>query len=272
MPMILINGEAKEHISVLDRGLQYGDGLFETLAVINGQVLHWSRHWQRLQKACQQLYLPMPEQQFFLEDIKRVTGDKSKAVVKIIYTRGGAGRGYAFTAMQPTRVVMGFPWPDYSEDNQLKGVELFLCQTRLAQQPLLAGLKHLNRLENVLARHEWSDKKYAEGLVLDTDGNVIEATMSNVFLIKNQALFTPLLSQCGVEGITRQRLIENAKQVKIPVSITKLGMDDVWAADEMFVCNSLIGIWPVKKVQQKKFELTESQDSITRRLQLSINH
>ncbi len=269
--MILINGKPEQTLSCLDRGLQYGDGLFETIALRNGKLQNWSLHWQRLTIGCERLYLPFPEEEKILDDIGQVTSGVESAVVKILYTRGVGGRGYAFSEVTPTRIIMQFPLPKYPDTNSNEGVNLYLCKTRLAHQPLLAGLKHLNRLENVLARNEWDDTKYAEGLLCCTKGSVIEGTMSNIFMVKNKMLYTPELSQCGVRGVTRTRIIQLAEENKMKVVEDNLSLDDLWQADEIFICNSIIRIWPVKNIADFNFSTSPNLNPVTRQLQHLIN-
>lgn len=264
--MILINGQPGEQLSVLDRGLQYGDGLFETIAVKDSKLRYWDLHWQRFSKGCKRLNLPSPDESQCLAEINQVLENQSQAVIKLIYTRGAGGRGYRFTEMQPTRIVMRHPWPEYGSANT-QGIALYLCETRIAVQPKLAGIKHLNRLENVLARNEWQDDYYAEGLMLSTDDNVIEGTMSNVFLVQGNTLLTPDLTQCGVQGVMRQHLLNLASQYKMKIQIRNLTMDDVTQAEEMFVCNSLFGIWPVQTIGDKTFN---TENPLTQRLQQLI--
>jgi len=269
--MILINGRVGSSVDCLDRGLQYGDGLFETLRIENGQIQHWSLHWQRLVDGCERLYLPFPNQQLLLSEIEQVIAEQQSAVVKIIYTRGVTDRGYAFSEINPNRIVACFPMAEYAKENWLEGVELFLCKTRLAHQPLLAGLKHLNRLENVLARNEWRDKKFADGLMCCTDGFIIEATMSNFFLVKNGRLKTADLSQCGVAGVMRAHILQIASKQQIETSIENLTFDDLQNADEVFICNSVIGIWPVKKIDSYTFVTDMNKNGVTRTIQALLN-
>ncbi|MDX1812470.1 MAG: aminodeoxychorismate lyase, partial [Gammaproteobacteria bacterium] len=168
------------------------------------------------------------------------------------YTRGVGERGYRYSAMMPTRIIMQSSWPEYSHDVGA-GIKLFLCETRVAKQPALAGIKHLNRLENVLARNENISAEFAEGLMLSLDSEVIEGTMSNVFLVQDNVLKTPELSQCGVQGVMREHVLAIAKSLDIGTEVTKLSMNDVASADEMFMTNSLIGIWPVVAIGAKQF-------------------
>ncbi|MDH3325937.1 MAG: aminodeoxychorismate lyase [Gammaproteobacteria bacterium] len=274
----LINGKADLILSSQDRGLQYGDGLFETLVAENGEVKNWSLHLARLSEGCERLFLPQPNELQLLTEIDHLLSDTGKEIVKIIISRGLGPRGYAFKEVVPTRVINVYPWPELPDKNEKTGIELFICQTRIARQPALAGIKHLNRLENVLARHEWQDQKYAEGLMLDTENNVIEGTMSNLFIVKNNKLQTPDLTQCGVNGVTRQRILNIASEKEITLEVIDLSMKQLEQADEVFVCNSVIGLWPVRKIKEKRFLIapvysraTEtSANPITRFLQKSL--
>ena len=267
----LVNGENKATVSCQDRALQFGDGLFETIAVLNGELIHWSKHWQRLSSGCERLFIPTPDESVLIQEIRSLIDNKQqKQVIKLIYTRGVSERGYKFGDIEPTRIVCQSAWPEFNPKNAEVGIELYLCKTRLSQQPLLAGLKHLNRLENVLARHEWQDNKYAEGLMFDLNNLVIEGTMSNLFMVKNGELKTPDLSRCGVAGITRQRILDVAKEENIDINIFDINEKSLFEADEIFMCNSLIGIWPVKKIGEHKFDTRNDSNSITRFLQQKI--
>lgn len=267
--MIRINGQAVSEISAYDRGLHYGDGLFETIAVKNGKLTHWHYHWQRLLKGCERLNIDPPTESIVCNEIDDLVNHDAQAVIKLIITRGSGGRGYKYAAMQPTRILFKYPWPEYAVENQ-NGIELFLCETRLSIQPTLAGIKHLNRLENVLARNEWSDNRIVEGLMLATDERVVEGTMSNVFWAKEQRLFTPDITQVGVAGVMRQHILNLTKNYEMDVNIGDYFLSDIYQADELFVCNSLIGIWPVKKFENKTFTLAGSNISLTKKLQTLI--
>ena len=143
------------------------------------------------------------------------------------------------------------PLPDYPRRYYDNGVRVRLCRTRLATQPLLAGIKHLNRLENVLARAEWSDPDIAEGLMCDTDGKLICGTMSNLFLVKDGALLTADLTHCGVAGVTRQMVIEFARDNNVPIRVAGVNIEDMIAADELFLVNSVIGVWRITALERK---------------------
>ena len=241
----LVNGIENGQLPLIDRGMQYGDGLFETIAVFNGKPRHWQLHMQRLHNGCETLGMASPDAENLRDEIARVALDMPRAVVKVIISRGIGERGYVYTTEQmPTRIVASFNFPQYPLSHYQQGVRLRVCDTRLGIQPALAGIKHLNRLENVLARNEWHDDVYAEGLMLDMNGNVIEGTMSNLFWVENGKLFTPRLNQCGVCGIMRQRVIETVADMDIECAEEQAGLERIQHADELFVSNSIIGIWP----------------------------
>lgn len=261
-----IDGSAADLLSVKDRGLAYGDGLFETILVKAGQPLLFERHLQRLalggKRLALALDLPLIERECQMFALQMTEG-----VMKLIVTRGDGLRGYGpGVGAQPRRILQGGPLPVYPQQNALQGVRLFPCRTRLAEQPLLAGLKHLNRLEQVLARGEWSDEQYAEGLMRDTSGRIVEAVFSNLFLVKGGVVLTPELSRCGVAGVMRAELLALAEQANLPLRALDLQLSDLQKADEVFVCNSVYGIWPVRAFEQRNWPV----GPVTRKLQTLV--
>jgi len=248
----LVNGVATSHVGVMDRGLMYGDGVFRTLRVAGGRPLCWSRHYRRLCSDCSRLGIAPPEASR-LEGEIAVLVEEANCVLKIVITRGEGGRGYGARALTPTRILLRTPLPDHPPSYRREGVRLHLCKLRLAHQPRLAGVKHLNRLENVLARAEWSDPEVPEGLLLDEEGMVIEGTMSNLFLRRGDRLLTPDLSLCGVAGVQRERILEKAPRLGLKPEVGRFGLPELLAAEEVFVCNSIIGLWPVRALGQHPF-------------------
>ncbi len=254
---MLVNGKSTTPIPALDRGLQYGDGLFETLAVIEGSPCLWPRHMERLRQGCERLAIPLPDTALLLKEVRQESTGHPKAVVKIIITRGEGGRGYRPDNLtRPTRLIHTSPWPDYPMDMQTRGVAVRLCSTRLGCNPALARIKHLNRLEQVLAQQEWSDPEVAEGLMLDTRGRVIEGTMSNLFVWRNGELKTADLTHCGVAGVMRGLVVDTACSLDIPVVSCELSLANLQEADALFLTNSLIGICPVRELDGKGFDVT----------------
>lgn len=247
---MLINGTPGSSISIHDRGLLYGDGVFRTLRIKGGQPLHWDIHHQKLQHNCQSLKLTCPPAALLLEELQQLAAHQPEAVAKIIITRGKGERGYAIPAQTaPTRILSLSPLPQYPAHFYEQGIKLHVCGLRLAHQPRLAGIKHLNRLENVLAAAECSDLDIPEGLLLDNEGSVIEGTRSNLFAVFGSELATPDLSLCGVAGTQRERVLEWAAQQGVPCRTRRLGLQELLDADELFLVNSIIGLWPVRELQ-----------------------
>ncbi|MCF6282308.1 MAG: aminodeoxychorismate lyase [Candidatus Polarisedimenticolaceae bacterium] len=257
MNQSLLNGEQTTLIALTDRGLQYGDGLFETIALSAGQLTLWSYHIERLNAGCRRLAIPVPDESLLLKEAELLTKGVKQGVVKIIITRGSGGRGYRPpVSAEPNRIVTLHSWPDYPAAWFKTGVVLRLCQTRLGSNPSLAGIKHLNRLEQVLARREWSDPEIAEGLMLDGNGQVIEATQSNLFLLYDGQLVTPDLSCCGVAGTVRRLVMEVAQEQAIPLEISAVTLQQVRQADALFLTNAITGILPVKQFEKVRYDVT----------------
>ena len=248
----LINGEINSEISIFDRGLQYGDGIFETIAVEKGALLCWDDHLKRLESGCTRLNIPLQDNEVLKKETLSLIDTDKKGVIKIIITRGQGGRGYA-SPEEPklSRIISFYPFPDYPVENSEDGVSVRLCEYRYANNEVLAGIKHLNRLEQVLARSEWSDSSIAEGIVLDNTDNVIEGTMSNVFCVINNVLCTPQLNLCGVEGVIRNKIIELATKLDVSIEVKTISLEELKTADEIFVCNSVIGVWPVTNLEKQ---------------------
>ena len=250
----LINGKVFDQIEIFDRALHYGDGVFETIAIQDGKVLCFDEHLNRLEKGCKKIKIPVQDKTIIKNEILSLTENTDRAVVKIIITRGQGGRGYKIPDnIESTRIISLFPWPDYSSELSIFGIKTKLCNYRYSNNPVLAGIKHLNRLEQILARAEWGDKKIIEGIVMNSDNYIIEGTMSNIFCILEKTLYTPDLSLCGIEGIVREKIINLADKLKFKIEIKKITLDFLLNAEEIFMCNSLIGIWPVNSIDKKVF-------------------
>ena len=266
----LVNGRDTENLPVADRGLQYGDGLFETIALKNGKPLLWERHLQRLGEGCQRLGLVSPDGQLLRKELDQIVGTEPRAVAKIILTRGLSSRGYQpVEASSCTRIVQRLVWPVSPENAAREGVAVRWCTTRLARQPRLAGLKHLNRLEQVLARAEWQDD-YAEGLMLDSDGLVIEGTKTNLFaVLADGTLVTPDLSQSGVAGVMRAQILDSVTALGLVCKIEPVSMGMLESAQELFLTNSLIGLWPIRQLEARHYVVGPVSQKIQAALQTS---
>ena len=255
----IINGVESTMLSVDDRGLHYGDGLFETILVSNQQPQLWEEHLARLFLGCEKLAIIKPHAETLYEECLTLCQGQEKAVLKILITRGSGGRGYRPLtlehAREPTRIIQLHPYPSYPAENWQKGIHLRLCQTPISEHPVLAGIKHINRLENVLARSEWNDEDIAEGVMTNQAGHWIEGTMSNIFLARAGKLYTPDLSRCGVQGIMRQQVIKLADQLGIPCETCAIDNAFVQSVDEIFVTNSAIGLWPVRQFEENTYQI-----------------
>ncbi len=250
--MILINGEEKPCLDFSDRGLQYGDGLFETIEVKNSRAVFLNQHLNRLSVGCQKLLIPFSNISDLKNEIETVISNQERAVLKVLITRGVGGRGYQQPEfIKPTRIVTLHPFPQYPDSFKTQGVKVRFCHSRLGLNPNLARIKHLNRLEQVMARSEWQGADFQEGLMLDINDNVVEGTMSNLFLVKNSCLYTAKLDQCGILGIIREIVFLAAADLQIKIVENRLQTQQCYEADELFLTNSIIGLWPIKQLQQQ---------------------
>lgn len=246
---IFINGQPTDSLSAFDRGLQYGDGVFETIAVNAGEPLALEEHLIRLSGGVKTLGFPVIDLSQLMDELSQVASTEEKSVLKIILTRGIGGRGYRSAGVEtvPTRIISSHPWPDYDRELYEHGIRLTLCETRLGCNPRLAGIKHLNRLEQVLARNEWSDPEILEGVMLDTCGNVTEGTMSNLFIIREERLLTPALEACGIHGVIRKLVLDAAAQNGLDCELAQISTGDLHASQEIFICNSVLGLCHVRE-------------------------
>jgi 4-amino-4-deoxychorismate lyase len=272
MKACLINGmlieDSTHAIDVMDRGLQYGDGLFETLRVANGAVRFWDAHYARLQSSCERLDIPAPTAIQLQNEASQVIGSTRDAVLKIIITRGVGGRGYrSSTKSLPTRIISLHDLPIALPLDG--GIEVRWCNTRLARNAQLAGLKHLNRLEQVLAQNEWRDDSIAEGLMMDTEGELICATAANVFVVSSGVLVTPDLRFSGIRGVMRTQVLAAAQTLRIEIDERALWPDELSTASEVFVGNAVRGIRSVVKLEQQTWSVGSVARSIYEHLQLS---
>ena len=264
-----VNGKPGNSISIRDRGLLYGDGVFRTLRVTLGKAQHWPLHYQKLQHDCAALGIICPDAALLSAELNDLIALHPDGVVKLIVTRGEGVRGYAPPAYaKPTHLWDVSPLPDYPADWATYGIKARLCQLHLSHQPRLAGIKHLNRLENVLAAAEWNDVDIAEGILLDISGNVIEGTRSNLFMVSTGTLLAPDLSLCGVAGLQRERVMEWAATHNMPCRVDQFELEELLAADEVFLVNSVIGLWPVRELQERSW----NQHPVAIQVQKDLNH
>lgn len=221
-----------------DRGAAYGDGLFETILVRGGRPLLWDEHLARLARGCHVLGIPMPAEHDLAAPLAEA--GPGLEVLKLTLTRGSGGRGYRPPAAPEPRLRWQLADFAPAESRWQTGVRVRHCRLRLASQPLLAGIKHLNRLENVLARAEWNDDAIAEGLLRDDAGRLVEATAMNLFWQRAGRLETPRLARCGVAGTLREALIS-----RLDIHEVEAGDEALTNAEAVWLGNSVQGVWPV---------------------------
>lgn len=245
----LVNGHVATEVGALDRGLAYGDGVFRTVRIDAGAPRWWEQHLDKLRQDCALLGLASPSNDAWEQDLAQLELPQS-GVMRLTVTRGEGPRGYRpTTASTPTRIVA--VWPAEHDAGDESGIKVRVCRLRLGHQPALAGVKHLNRLENVLARAEWQDPAIREGILLDQAGHVVSGVMSNVFLWQDGVLRTPRLDQCGVAGLARERLMNLAAKAGYGVEEAEITLGDLYAAEELMFTNSLIVLWRAASMENR---------------------
>ncbi len=249
-PIVLINGAKQSKISIFNRNSQFGDGLFETCLVENKKILFWINHFARLNRGCKQLKISKVDELVWLSDVKKALSlcSYDRCVVKLILSRGESQRGYGFKDdIKPVRAVIISELQKATLNNSFS---LEYCQSGYDSNPKLAGIKHCNRLEQVLAR---SDLKSDEGIMMDENRNVISVTQGNIYAIHGNTLITPKLDKCGVEGTRRAVILDLAKLLGIKVKVEALSVEKLGQADEVFISNSIIGIQSISQIGEISF-------------------
>jgi len=252
-----IDGVPATALPADDRGLQYGDGVFETVLVRGSRTRFLEAHLARLSQGCARLGITTEFLPLLRAEIEvAVAMAPPLAILKIIVTRGGARRrGYAPQGDETARRIVSL-WPAPARDAALgEGVDLRLASLRLGENPALAGIKHLNRLENVLAAAESGASAVFESLLLDTSGNLVSGVMSNVFIVRAGAVATPLIDRCGVAGVMRGVVLRECTALGIAIAEQRLTLDDLYSAAEVFITNARIGVVPVRRVGEHSFDM-----------------
>ena len=257
MATAFVNGRSADYLSITDRGLAYGDGLFETLSVVNGKPCLWQKHLNRLLLGCKRLGIIFKDISQLEEEVFLLSQQAgSHGVIKIIVTRGLGASGYRTQSSNRTvRIVQFQKREAFSEMLYHKGIVACFCKSRLTHNPQLAKIKHLCRLEQVIARMEWQDE-YHEGIMFDYQNNAIEGTMSNLFIVKDSALKTPRLDNCGVQGVMREWILEQCAEHRISAEEGEIDRQTILEADGLFFCNALIRIWPVRSIETCSYDIS----------------
>jgi 4-amino-4-deoxychorismate lyase len=266
--MVRVDGQVARELDALDRGLHYGDGLFETIACRGGQPRFLELHLERLTQGCARLGIPYPDPAGLAAQIREVAAAPPTCLIKVIVTRGSAtARGYGAHGDERARtVLLQYEWPPEEPACWTGGVRVRTARGRLGENPALAGLKHLNRLEQVLIRGEWSDPAIAEALVFSSSGSLVSGTMSNVFLVTEGRIMTPAITRAGVRGVMRRVVMREAQRNGLNVIETALDAAALAAAEELFLTNARMGIWPVRAVDG----VERAVGPVTRQLQQAL--
>jgi 4-amino-4-deoxychorismate lyase len=247
---VWINGRRCATLSYRDRGLQYGDGVFETMRVRRRGIRLLDLHLDRLYRSCRRLKIQVPKLLLVRRELERIAAGRKQGILKLMVTRGRGARGYRPSGRErATRIVTLEALPRAISAEAAKAVRLRVCATRLSTTPSLAGLKTLNRLDSVLARSEWTDARIWEGLMRDVDGNWVCGTMSNLFLRRGTVLMTPLLDRCGVAGIMRRWILECAASLGLRAVERRIRWEDLQSGEEVFMSNAVVGIRSVRTIE-----------------------
>ncbi|WP_192458665.1 aminodeoxychorismate lyase [Musicola keenii] len=259
-----IDGVQEQALSVLDRSAQFGDGCFTTARVSNGRIIWLERHLQRLQQAAERLRLPEIDWLLLQREMAQAAAGQEKGVVKVILTRGQGGRGYSPAGCHASvRVVMQTAYPAHYARWRQEGIRLSLSSVTLAQSALLAGIKHLNRLEQVFIRMDLEQSGADEALVLDTSGALVECCAANLFWRKGRRVFTPDLSLSGVNGVARQHIMAVLASTDLRVQEVTAPLDVLADADEVLICNALMPVIPVNQAHTWHYRSRELFDFLS---------
>lgn len=261
MKFCLVNGIEQNHINIENRGLAYGDGLFTTAKVVDGKIQYLSSHVHRLLSGCKKLAICAPNKIELTEQLTQVAKQYNLAVLKVIITASNGGRGYARAIeLSSDIIIMVHNYPTHYEELAIEGITLGNSKQQIGINPMLSGLKHLNRLEQVLLRQELVKTKEDDLVVTNINDEVIEATSANLFFWLNDKLYTPDVTNSGVNGIMRQTILKHYPDTIIK-SVT---LADLASSKAIFICNCVMGVMPVKNYNGQSLSITLSQGILNR--------
>ena len=230
-----------DQFALNDRLANYGDGVFTTMHVSEGRVGLLSRHVSRLVNDAAALGITVTATA--IEDVIRTAMQQQQdGVLKILLGSGQGGRGYS--RPEQAAVSLAVSWhavPALYETWRQQGIALAVSPVTLAHQPLLAGLKHANRLEQVLVKRAMQTMDCDDCVVTDANTTVMEASAANLFWFKHGVWFTPDLSKAGVNGVMRQFILEHTEHVEVG----EYHLRNLYDADAVMLTNALMQIVPV---------------------------
>lgn len=264
----LINGAPASGYKIWNRGLHYGDGVFRTCLIYNEKVIDLEKQIEKLINDAEAVSLYFSDRDVLLKEALELAHGQAQAVLKILLVRAGASRGYRSSVATADRLLCSYPTSRYPSANWERGIVVFRSRVQLGAQPMLAGVKHLNRLEQILASREW-EPGADEGILADDQNRPVSGTRGNLFWVKQNTLHTPALDRCGVAGLMRDKVMQAAAAMQLPLSVAAGSWADLEGADEVFVTNSLIGLWPVRTMGAKTWA---APGPLTRRLMDAIQY
>jgi 4-amino-4-deoxychorismate lyase len=250
----LINGNPSESLNPFDRGLSFGDGIFRTFLVKSGYPINWDMHYKKLKADARILKIQVPQKKYLLRDIKKLFNDDKAFIGKVIITRGISDQGYQFSKnIKSTRIVLRINYKEINRVFVLNGVKLKVCKTRTTYNELYAGAKHLNRIDNVIAKSEL-DPSVFDGIMLDKDGYINECVSSNIFARYGNVLVSPIQNNAGVSGVCKQIILKNIKSIGLKFKSQDIKLEKLKKADEVIITNSIFGALHVNQIEEKKWQ------------------
>ncbi|MEI6859213.1 MAG: aminodeoxychorismate lyase [Shewanella sp.] len=271
VPRVWVNGELNGHIDPLDRGLAYGDGLFATMRIKEGKIDFLTPHLARLIQGAKRLNFSWSPSQALVTQLKQVAKSEVAGCLKLLLSRGSGGRGYAAPrASQITEVISLHAIPAHYISWQKTGISLTCSPIKLSLQPRLAGIKHLNRLEQVLIKSQRLPVGYEDWLVLDGLGNIVEASMANIFFVEGKHIVTPSISHSGVAGVMREHIIYALIDAGYNVEARPIPYSHLCRYQHVFMTNSLVGILDINNVDDVHFNHADFTHQIRQSLHLTL--
>ncbi len=250
----LIDGNPSKNINPFDRGLSFGDGVFRTFLVSNGCPLNWDMQYEKLKVDADILKIKVPSKRNLLHDIKKLFSDDKTYICKVIITRGTSNQGYQYNKnIKSTRILLKINYKKINPKFYLSGVKLKVCDTRVTQHDFYGGVKHLNRMDNILAKAELNTS-YFDGVMLDINGYVNECVSSNIFARYGKVILTPKQNNAGVSGVCKQIIIKNIKLLGFEFKHQNIKLAKLKKADEIIITNSIFGALFVNQIEEKKWK------------------
>tara|TARA_Y100000590_G_scaffold467668_2_gene647359 strand:+ start:1455 stop:2255 length:801 start_codon:yes stop_codon:yes gene_type:complete len=257
--MNLLNGNPGSSISIFDRGFMYGDGVFETVLVKDGKPKDIDKHLERLISGCNTLSIKSIDIKTVRSYISKALSDETECILSIVITRGDSlSRGYRYNDhnFTPNIITITSEIPTYKKNYEKIGIDTKFSNYIISKNEHLSKIKHLNRLEQVMASKDISDE-YPEVILCDKDDNIIEGVSSNIFFINSEGIKTPKILDSGVEGITRNKIIEYLESKKKNIEVCNIKKEEISKFKSAFFCNTVRGIWQINSIEKTKFDSIE---------------